>query len=351
MPDNINKTGGGGVRRLIFTGNVKTTLFNKYTPGSGVGALNRSVRRALVRKASVPNCKGFCSDVNGTLTWSNMGRYAYYKQFVPPALVPWAKFTSTGAGTATGTGGWLLARWLVGGNIVVTASGKIEYLIIGGGGGGGGSRGAEAYAGGGSGGDVVEGSVILQAGTYLLTIGAGGAGGVSPGTPGANGTASDLKGPNGTLDVSIIAEKGNGAINAPANEATTGAASAAGAGGSGVVENGGGGGGGAGGAGQDAAADPAQTGGTGGVGTNTTFLAPFGNPVINGGAGGGGGGRVTGGQGGSSSTGNGGADDDDGDNGGGIIAGAGGGGSASKTAVDKNGGNGQQGIIYIRYKN
>ena len=81
MPDNINKTGGGGARRLIFTGNVKTTLFNKYTPGSGVGALNRSVRRALVRKASVPNCKGFCSNVNGQLVWDSMGRYAYYKQF------------------------------------------------------------------------------------------------------------------------------------------------------------------------------------------------------------------------------------------------------------------------------
>ena len=82
MPENnINKTGGGGVRRLIFTGNVKTTLFNKYTPGSGVGALNRSVRRALVRRAPEPNCKGFCSEINGQLVWSDMGRYAYYKQF------------------------------------------------------------------------------------------------------------------------------------------------------------------------------------------------------------------------------------------------------------------------------
>ena len=85
MPENnINKTGGGGARRLIFTGNVKTTLFNKYTPGSGVGALNRSVSsqtlRALVRKAAEPNCKGFCSNVNGQLIWSNMGRYAYYKR-------------------------------------------------------------------------------------------------------------------------------------------------------------------------------------------------------------------------------------------------------------------------------
>ena len=41
----------GGQRRLIFTGNVKTNLFNKYTAGSNVGGLNTSVRRALKRRA------------------------------------------------------------------------------------------------------------------------------------------------------------------------------------------------------------------------------------------------------------------------------------------------------------
>ena len=41
----------GGQRRLIFTGNVKTNLFNKYTAGSNVGGFNTSVRRALKRKA------------------------------------------------------------------------------------------------------------------------------------------------------------------------------------------------------------------------------------------------------------------------------------------------------------
>ena len=41
----------GGQRRLIFTGNVKTNLFNKYTAGSNVGGLNASVRRALKRRA------------------------------------------------------------------------------------------------------------------------------------------------------------------------------------------------------------------------------------------------------------------------------------------------------------
>jgi len=47
-----NNYKSGGQRRLIFTGNVDTSLFNKYQPGQGVGGLNASVRRAKYRKAS-----------------------------------------------------------------------------------------------------------------------------------------------------------------------------------------------------------------------------------------------------------------------------------------------------------
>lgn len=43
----------GGVHRVMFTGNVNTNLFNVYTPGSGVGGLNASVRRSLQRRASL----------------------------------------------------------------------------------------------------------------------------------------------------------------------------------------------------------------------------------------------------------------------------------------------------------
>ena len=42
----------GGHRRLLFTGNVKTNLVNKFTPGSSIGALSTSTRRALKRRAS-----------------------------------------------------------------------------------------------------------------------------------------------------------------------------------------------------------------------------------------------------------------------------------------------------------
>jgi len=48
MPTTI----AGGQRRLLFTGNVKTNLVNKYTSGAGVGAINVSSRRALKRRAT-----------------------------------------------------------------------------------------------------------------------------------------------------------------------------------------------------------------------------------------------------------------------------------------------------------
>ena len=45
-------TTGGGQRRLLFTGNVKTNLVNKFTSGAGVGAVSTSSRRALKRRAT-----------------------------------------------------------------------------------------------------------------------------------------------------------------------------------------------------------------------------------------------------------------------------------------------------------
>lgn len=48
----MSRTIAGGQRRLLFTGNVKTNLVNKYTSGSGVGAVTTSSRRALKRRAT-----------------------------------------------------------------------------------------------------------------------------------------------------------------------------------------------------------------------------------------------------------------------------------------------------------
>jgi hypothetical protein len=45
-------TRNGGVRRLIFVNNAKTSYENKYVAGSGIGACCISVRRVLKRKAT-----------------------------------------------------------------------------------------------------------------------------------------------------------------------------------------------------------------------------------------------------------------------------------------------------------
>lgn len=57
-------------------------------------------------------------------------------------------------------------------NLVVNSSSPVEYLIVGGGGGGGSDMG-----GGGGGGGYLAGTTTLSAGTYLVTVGAGGTGG------------------------------------------------------------------------------------------------------------------------------------------------------------------------------
>lgn len=54
----------GGQRRILFIGNVKTKLVNKYTSGSGVGAVNTSARRALKRRAT---SSAGTLDANGNL--------------------------------------------------------------------------------------------------------------------------------------------------------------------------------------------------------------------------------------------------------------------------------------------
>jgi hypothetical protein len=62
-------TFAGGVRRLIFTGNVKTNLDNKYVGGAGVGAHSTAARRALKRRAT--SSKGSLGPNNTLVDYSN----------------------------------------------------------------------------------------------------------------------------------------------------------------------------------------------------------------------------------------------------------------------------------------
>ena len=84
-------TRGGGVRRLIFTGNAKTNLFNAYTPGASVGGQNASVRSALKRRATLsagsinnmnsrkPGC-GSCNTSAGAGSSTNSNNNAKEKE-------------------------------------------------------------------------------------------------------------------------------------------------------------------------------------------------------------------------------------------------------------------------------
>ena len=60
---------------------------------------------------------------------------------------------------------------------------EVWFLVVGGGGGGG----YDCSGGGGGGGFVESNNVVLAAGTYTVTVGAGGVAGASPGQTGGNG--------------------------------------------------------------------------------------------------------------------------------------------------------------------
>jgi len=176
-----------------------------------------------------------------------------------------------------------------------SSSGLVEYLVVAGGGGG-----ARYYAGGGGAGGFRTGSLNLTAGTYTVTVGAGGLGGVGsgvsdPGKVGGNSvfsTITSLGGAGGSPESTSASPKnggsggGGGAENATHGVAGLGTAGQGFAGGAGSNNNiyRGGGGGGAGGVG-----DTGNSTGNGGLGAFSAITG-----VRRGYAGGGGGGTYMG---------------------------------------------------------
>lgn len=53
-------SGAGGVRRLVFQNQFSNYNYNRFIPGSGVGGMNRSVRRYQYRHATS------CQTASGT---------------------------------------------------------------------------------------------------------------------------------------------------------------------------------------------------------------------------------------------------------------------------------------------
>lgn len=245
-----------------------------------------------------------------------------------------------------------------------------DILIVGGGGGGG------NYGGGGGGGDVIQKSnFLLSSGTFSISVGTGGAGGVNPYNKGANGTTSSITSSLPSLGLFAAGGGGGGGYNqTPATTPTAGSVvsdnyssgggggggagglapnngetgnSVSGNGGSSGSQSKGGGGGGACGNGTSATASGAGNGGSGVSSLISGTATNYG--------GGGGGGTWTGGTfgigvdgGGNGAVEGSGVNPVPGTRGGG---GGGGGGSTNTGGIiNMNGANGGSGVVIIRYR-
>jgi len=277
-------------------------------------------------------------------------------------------------GTVTTTGSYRVHTFTSSGSFVVpsgTTLSNVEYLVIGGGGGGGGPISGGGGAGGyrtsvpgqTSGGNSSAESRIstLSAGTYSITVAAGGAGvadnGPGPSGQGDNSVFSSITSIGGGSSpayggVGISGGSGGGGARAPG---PGGSIQPGGAGTSGQGSNGGpgsnsgggdnygsgGGGGGAGGVGGTASG---ATGGTGGSGLSNNIT---GSAVTRSGGGGGGAYNGTGGPGGPGGGGNGSPGSGPSATAGSTNTGSGGG--AGGYPNTRAGANGGSGLVIIRY--
>lgn len=257
-----------------------------------------------------------------------------------------------GASTAVTVGGinYTLLTFTTDGNLVVSKAGLFDCLLFGGGAGG--MQYTSGAAGGGGAGGYFTETIYLDAATYTVDVGAGGAtsqlyssgavssiGAIPNAVTAAGGCGFQLSGGEA---VNFGIGCGNGSLFTTGNLTVS---NIQGFKGGGAAGGGGVGGGGGGGGGVTQAGFQGVNGTTGGAGGAGYDVSAFiGGSALYKGGGGGGGGSVTGGAGGSSVGGAGGS------GGAGSAAAANtasGGGGGGGGAV---GGAGGSGIIYVRFK-
>ena len=254
--------------------------------------------------------------------------------------------------------------------VIITTPIDVEYLVVAGGGGGCGSANANTSGGGGGaggyrssrdgentgGGLASENKLVATPSTnYAVTLGGGGAGSSSYGTPGTNGVNSSFAsitstGGGGGGNYTAFAQNGgSGGGSGTRSSATyqpagTGVSGQGFAGGVGTAYGNGGaaGGGGAGAVGGNASGN---TAGNGGIGVTSTIT---GSSVTRGGGGGGGTFNSSASSGGAGGGGAGGGGANTNGTSGTANTGGGGGGSASTNGTN-TGGSGGSGIVILRY--
>jgi hypothetical protein len=319
------------------------------------------------RLSGVYNISGFDPDVEidielrtvtrkGTSDWSDVKTITIFG------------VQATGGTETVITQGGLFYRvhtFLTSGTFTVTQGGDVEYLVVAGGGGGGQTRGGGGGAGGyrssvvgelSGEGSSAESKLSVTPQSYVITVGAGGAGSTSLFTPGANGEnssfgaiVSDGGGGGGSRD-STSSNKGDGVIGGSGG----GGGGNFGIGADGTALQGFGGGdaekvsnrpaGGGGGAGEEGSDAVNTVGGNGGDGLASTIT---GASVFR--AGGGGGGAFSSDLAGNGGLGGGGAGaTGSGNRGDNAVTNTGGGGGGG-SGLSGEGGNGGSGIVIIRY--
>ncbi len=125
-------------------------------------------------------------------------------------------------GSVTDTAGFRTHTFLASDSFVVTNPGTIEYLVVAGGGSGGGNSSTRSGGGGGAGG-FKTGSIAVTAGTYAITVGAGGMA-LTPQTSASDGGGSSI----GTL---VTCSGGGAGASVSGTTAVAGRAGGSGGGG------------------------------------------------------------------------------------------------------------------------
>ena len=263
--------------------------------------------------------------------------------------------------TITTADGYTIHTFATSGTFTISdQSLKVDYLVVAGGGGGGQKR----AGGGGAGGMITASNVSLAAGTYTITVGAGGNGGTgtSSWTQGGDGSNSIISsivtatgGGGGAREQAVGSDGGSGGGGSDGQNGGSGTSGQGNDGGNSSSSSGGGGGGGKGGVGNGggnaAAGSSGYDGGDGGTGGSSSIT---GTSVTYAGGGGGGArhGDATGGAG-AAGGGNGGKDCSNMGTAATVNTGSGGGGggrdSDSDAATCFDGGNGGSGIVIVRY--
>jgi hypothetical protein len=254
--------------------------------------------------------------------------------------------TGTGGNSTVTSGGYRYHTFTSSGTFTASTLGECEVLMIGAGASGGRAASGRGAGGGGAGGIQLS-SLILDVGSYTVTVGAGGAAATSNstlGNPGNSSSFGDVEVPGGgagapesKVGMSGASAGGNGDRESQTPKALPGYGFDGGTT-SGADPDSAGGGGGAGAAG---ASTSGGTGGAGGAGVNTySTWASATSTGVSGFYGGGGGG------------------DGESSNGAGGSGGGGAGGGSSGTAntgsggggnVNANSGAGGSGLVIVRY--